>query len=240
MKKLGLILSCLMVLMSFGCRTGASEPTGKRVAKPSLSLIEKAVSRFDAKELKGALQSMLNWHETHHSKASTALQSGLSRNEIISRLQRIECNPPEEYLILYEWRNGTSNDDHPLLWYHSFMSIERALAERKTMIKLLGPSWKSTWLPIFSYEGEYYFIDCPLESAVALPVYYFFLEEPEITYAYVNLTTMIKTAEELMRSDVVSLQNNFAFDNIGVNAIYEVYRKHNKGTKFPYAIERPR
>ena len=66
--------------------------------------------------------------------------------------------------------------------------------------------------------------------------YYFFLEEPEITYAYVNLTSMMKTAKELMESNVVTLHRDFSFDDKGIDKIYEVYRRHNKETNFPYAI----
>ena len=235
MKKPEFILACVAALMIFACKTEISNQQDKNSLGPSEIFIERAVSNFNERELKDALRLIRHWHQKSESRLLEGLQPSLGRQETVARLEKINCKPPEEYLILYEWHNGSS-DRGPLLWYHNFMPIERALAERERMLELLGPSWKPTWLPVFEFEGEYYFIDCLPDSGAALPVYYFFLEEPEITYAYVNLTSMMKTAKELMESNVVALHSDFSFDDKGIDKIYEVYRRHNKETNFPYAI----
>lgn len=93
----------------------------------------------------------------------SSLQKGISSEEIASKLNNFPFILPQEAQLLYQWHNGMKMEsDCELFYYHSFLSLDQALAIRNEWLKL-NQDWSIypiNILPLFSFEGEYYGIEC--------------------------------------------------------------------------------
>ena len=140
--------------------------------------------------------------------------------------------PNDELKMVWSWRNGEQSSA-PFIWYHDFLSMEEARSEYKWL--LLNPliTWDPNYIPVFTFEGEWYAVYCGAQSKSAGPIVHFFLEDgPRVTYT--NITTLLSTMAEALNSGAVSWQNGAMIEEI--NRIYLIHQEYNSGLQFPYHV----
>ena len=203
-----------------------------------LQLAARAEKAFDPKLLLQALDRILLWLKKHNPKTVSNLLPGLSENELKQKEKDLPFNLPKELDILYRWRNGQgTKTENPFIWYHDFPSLDMAIKEYHEL-KRLGPlgRWNASWFPFLTFMGEYYFIACPKEKKTALPIRFYFNEDPETHPVYINLTTMMLTAAEWYESGAVFVSDKTGALDGNVQAIRNIHQKYNRGLRFPYHV----
>ena len=203
-----------------------------------IELAARAQKSFDPDALVGALNRIRFFLEKHNPKAAAHLRPGLSGREIERLIRILTFQLPEELRILYGWSNGLDEKaGAPFIWYHDFPSLERILGEYEQLNRFnFFGTWRRSWFPIFTFQGENYFAACKQEKTNALPIRFFFNEEPETHPAYVNLTTMMLTAAEWYESSAVTIDAGTGVLKDDIHAVRDIYQKYNKGLRFPYHV----
>ena len=121
---------------------------------------EKAEAIFDASVLSTSLEQILAWHQVNQTEIPDALNPGGNRASILTAFSDLPCQPTEELIQLWEWHNGTQDTPVPFIWYHDFLSVEEAISEYKQLTSNPLVIWDKNWIPIFSFQGEWYFVEC--------------------------------------------------------------------------------
>lgn len=193
-----------------------------------------AEAAYDRERLIRSLRDIEAWHIEHGTGLTDSLRQGIPAPSIEAAFASEGCKPTDELKALWSWRNG-GRGSVPFVWYHDFLSMEEAKSEYKRL--LLNPlvRWDPHYIPVFTFEGEWYASYCGPKSKVSGPVVFFFLEDdPGIPY--VNLTTYLSTMAEALRSGAVSWKNGAMVEDIG--AVFRIHRKHNRGYPFPYHVSK--
>jgi hypothetical protein len=118
------------------------------------------------------------------------LQPGLSPAEVRARLAHagFPYQPAREVATLYAWHNGTAG--HNLLEtffnYHFFLPLEDALRDYTLLQR--HDLYLVDRLPLFTFEGEYYVVQCGETEVEEAPVYH---DYHSTDYAYDSLTRML-------------------------------------------------
>lgn len=191
-----------------------------------------AEGAYDSELLKRSLSEIEAWHIEHKTGLTDSLREGVAVSSIEAAFSGKECRPTVELKALWSWRNG-EHSPVPFVWYHDFLSMEEAQSEYNWL--LLNPliRWDPKYIPVFTFEGEWYAIYCGPKSAAASPIAHFYLEDtPRITH--INITTFLSTMAETLRSGAVSWEDGAMVDDIG--KVYRVHQKHNIGYEFPYYV----
>jgi len=203
---------------------------GKFQASPGQ--LRAADSAYNARELQRSLHAIEAWHRKNNTGLADSLRDGLPVSSIERAFSNDDCQPNEELKALWSWRNG--EDSYiPFIWYHDFLSVEDAQSEYNWLRFNPLISWDPNYIPLFSFEGEWYAVYCGPDSEKAGPIIHFFLEdEPKISYT--NLTTFLVTMAEALDSGAVSWINGGMVEDIG--GIYRIHQKYNANTNFPYYV----
>lgn len=194
--------------------------------------IKYADAESDLGALNLSLENILQWHDMNDTRLIREINDGLTLRSIRRIEDDIGYKFPEELVELYKWRNGT-NSDSQVIWYHRFIPLEEAAALRKTIKSMKIKQWEDHWFPIFEYQGEYYFIKLDDEDRRASPVYIAFPYQ-SVTYSYTNLTTMAKTASEVLASGEIIMEDTGYMVEEDVSVIRKIYEKYNMHSSFPY------
>ena len=197
----------------------------------------KAAEVFDESELLASLEQILEWHQTNQTDVPAALNPGIERASILDAFSEFPCQPTEELIRLWEWRNGTQSTPVPFIWYHDFLSVEDSLSEYKQLTSNPLIIWNKNWIPIFSFEGEWYFTECYEETQIASPVGYLFIETQEPTYTYLSLTRMLETAAAWFNQGAVFWDNESWGLGDNIKEVFAIHQRLNEGAHFPYHIE---
>ncbi|MFC1852308.1 SMI1/KNR4 family protein [candidate division CSSED10-310 bacterium] len=197
-----------------------------------------AQMHYNAPGLSETLQKLEKWLQKHESPVVNALLPGLTPAEIQKLTKDFPAVLPRELELLYQWHNGTeANCELPLIWYHSFLNLEQALVEYKKLRRLsFITGWQKNWLPIFDFQGEYYFINCSTTQVDALPIFLYFDEVPEIEFSYLNLTTMMATGLKWYESEAAYLIDQEGFLGEDIQKLSKIHQQLNPGVRFPYHV----
>jgi hypothetical protein len=191
-----------------------------------------AAAAYDADRLARSLRDIEAWHVAHRTGLAASLRPGLPMPSIDAAFAGEACRPTDELKALWAWRNG-GRTAVPFVWYHDFLSMEEAKAEYRWL--LLNPlvPWDPRYLPVFTFEGEWYASYCGPAGTLSGPLVLVSLEdEPRIAYA--NLTAYLATMAEALGSGAVSWENGAMVEDIG--KVLRIYRKRNRGYEFPYHV----
>lgn len=217
-------IACVFAVFSlYGC-TGEF-PTDA----PKIQAAEKA---YDRDLLVQSLNEIEGWHLRNETGIASALGAGRSPSSIVAELEGTDCRPTEELKSLWSWRDGGFSPA-PFIWYHDFLPLQEALSEYKWL--LLNPlvQWDSRYIPIFSFEGEWYAAFCGKGASTAGPIIHFSLEdEPRITHT--NLTSFLAGMAEALRTGAVWWEDDAMVEDI--RKVHFIHQKYNRGYNFPYAV----
>jgi hypothetical protein len=187
---------------------------------------------YNARLLSASLETIAEWHGKHKTGLGEQLAPGLSESEITQALAAIDCSPTKEMIALWSWHNGGVGTA-PMVWYHDFLSVDAAVSEYRLLIVNPLAPWDPNYLPIFSFQGEWYGAYCGEPGLSASPVLHFFLEdEPRVTHR--NLTTFLAGNAEALREGAVEWENEAMREDI--QALFEIHQKFNPGYPFPYHV----
>ncbi len=200
----------------------------------SESDLERSERDFDAAELRGALERIGLWHETHATGVTAELAAGIPDTEIRDTLARLPLSPTREVELLWNWRNGEESV-HPLIWYHDFLSAEESAREYKRLRRNPLIGWDPDYLPIFEFQGEWFAVYCGKEGRNAGPVIHLFVEE-EPRLVATNLTTFLSTMAEAFDSGAFAWDAKAEGIVDDVVAVEAIHRRRNPGREFPYAL----
>ena len=100
---------------------------------------------------------------------------------------------------------------------------------------LLNPliPWDPSYIPVFSFQGEWFGAYCGSKTRESGPVVHYFLED-EARVTAINLTTFIASMAEAFESGVISWSNGGMKEDI--HRLREIHTRHNPGFDFPYYV----
>jgi len=198
----------------------------------SSAQLRAADAAYDSSALRRSLGDIEAWHQKNNTGLADSLRAGIPVSSIEKVFSKMDCQPNEELKALWSWRNG-EDSYAPFVWYRDFLSLEEAQSEYNWL--LLNPlrRWDPNYLPLFTFEGEWYAVYCGPNRGKAGPIVHFFLEEEPII-SNTNLTTYLVTMAEALNSGAVTWKNGAMVEDIG--AIHRIYRKHNSNTRFLYYV----
>lgn len=198
----------------------------------SLTHHQRAEDSYALEQLTGSLNDIKAWHKEHKTGLVDSLRKGIPSSSIETAFSRKRCRPTDETKALWSWHNG-ENSPLPFIWYHDFLSMEEAQSEYDSLLRNPLIPWDPDFIPIFTFEGEWYAAYCGPGSKTAGPVVHFFLEQGAVI-SYANLTTFLASMAEALQSGAVSWKNAAMVEN--VSEIYRIHQKHNPGYPFPYHV----
>ncbi len=200
---------------------------------PSGAAQHRASARaFDSELLRRSLKEIEAWHIKNRTGLGDSLQKGISVSSIESAFEGTACSVTDELKALWSWRNG-EDSPAPFIWYHDFLSMEESLSEYKRLRGNPLVRWDPNYVPVFTFDGEWYAAYCGPKGGAAGPVAHFFLEdEPRITH--INVTVFLSTMAEILESGAARWENGAMVEDI--NQVYRVHQKHNIGYEFPYRV----
>jgi hypothetical protein len=193
--------------------------------------IQAAEQAYDQVLLVKSLNEIEAWHIENDTGVASTLGAGRNGSSIVAEFATSECRPTEELQVLWSWRDGGGT--LPFVWYHNFLPLDEALSEYRWL--RLNPlvQWDPRYIPIFSFEGEWFAAYCGEGANGAGPIVHYFLEdEPRITY--VNLTAFLASMAEALRNDVVRWEHGAMTDDIAKMQI--IHQEFNPGYAFPYYV----
>lgn len=217
-------IACVLAVLSLSGCTGEF-PTD--VAK-----IQAAKAAYDRELLIRSLNEIEAWHAENDTGVASVLRTGRNPSSIVAELAGTDCSPTEELKSLWSWRDGGISAV-PFVWYHDFLPLQEARSEYKWL--QLNPlvQWDPRYIPIFSFEGEWYAAYCGEGANTAGPIIHYFLEdEPRVTHA--NLTVFLAGMAEALRSGAVWWENDAMVDDI--RKLRFIHKKYNRGYDFPYFL----
>lgn len=194
--------------------------------------IDSATELYDTERLRRSLESIKTWHVVNETGIGTALRPGLPKTALDPELLTSECRLTKELKMLWSWHDGEQTQI-PFIWYHDFLPLEDAVSEYQWL--RLNPlvRWDPKYIPIMSFEGEWYGAYCGESSNVAGPIIHYSLEDGGRVMA-ANLTTFIATMAEAFESGAVKWIDGGMVEDI--QKVREIHHENNPGFEFPYYV----
>ena len=194
--------------------------------------VRAAEDTFDRELLITSLNEIEAWHIRNDTGVEKNLAAGRNTASILADFDGIDCKPTEELRTLWSWRDGGIGAV-PFIWYHDFLPSREALAEYKRLQRIPLLRWDPRYIPIFSFEGEWYAAYCGEGADNAGPVAHFFLED-EARITHTNLTMFLASMAEAFDTGAIRWENEGMAEDL--RQVYRIHQKHNPGYSFPYYV----
>ena len=157
--------------------------------------------------LSQTLNRITTYLEKKYRPIASSLQPGLSYEEIDRKLSSLPCRLPQEFYELYQWRNGTLETDDFIDFYrhYRFLPLEEAITTSTEVYKITDGYLPYGWIPIFTFEGEYFGVIGSQVQKYASPIVYTYHEE---TVAYLSITAMMQAIAECYETGIYYLEKH--------------------------------
>ena len=141
-------------------------------------------------------QALKKWHREANSESADAFLPPTSTDKMQKALKNFPFELPADARLLYEQGDGMK-DNAPLFREYTFYPLREAVDEYELMCEVtetLGEhsQWKTSWLPIFGFQGDLFVIECDLLSAERGRIYYHAAEDQPYPW-YDSLEQMLLT-----------------------------------------------
>ncbi len=218
-----LLHAALMLVVLSGC--AGEFPAGA-------SHLDAAKAAYDGERLVESLDSIKDWHIKNNTGIAGALGSGVTVSSIEQALSGRHCKVTEELKQLWSWRDGATSST-PFVWYHDFLSLEDALAEYRWLRVNPLVQWDPQYIPILTFEGEWYAAYCGPDAGTAGPIVHYFLEGgPQIVS--VNLTVFMASMAVAFESGAIQWTDGAMVEDI--HKLHSIHQRNNPGYAFPYYV----
>lgn len=217
------IISLVLFIILTGCE-GQFLTTHKE--------LRAAEDAYDRELLRASPIEIEAWHVRNETGLLDSLRDGVKVSSIVDDFKSTNCELTEEMKELWSWRNGETGSV-PLVWYHDFLSLDEAMAEYNSLTRHPLISWDPNFIPLFTFEGEWYAGYCSRGKSNAGPVVLYSLEdEPRV--AYINITTFLASMAEAMRTGAVTWKEGSMIEDI--HEVRRIHKKYNPDYPFPYYV----
>lgn len=141
-------------------------------------------------------QALKKWHRDANSASADAFLAALTPEKLSKALKKFPFDLPADAKLLYEQGDGMK-DNAPLFREYTFYPLREAVDEYELMCEIMESSseeaeWKSSWLPIFGFQGDFFVIECDLLSPERGRIYYRAATDQPYPW-YDNLEQMLLT-----------------------------------------------
>jgi hypothetical protein len=154
------------------------------------------------------------------------LNSGLSEEDIFSRLRTIGISLPPDAVFLYKWHDGTKLDDHvsnaaqSIFARGAFPDLDKAI-ETYQYYTHHDPDFKKTYFMLFeSRAGEMFLIDCDKESdSYGMILFHdisLLISPKVVTTMYDSISTFLKSIIECYQKGI------YKFEHTDLGRILEI------------------
>ncbi len=228
-----IIFICYIILCGTSCEMNSDLEKGIQ-----MNHYQNASDNYNKNLLIKSLDGIYNWHLQNRTPLSGQANLYVPVNEIRKFFDGASCSPNMETQTLWSWGNGFKIE-FPFIWYHNMLSFDQSKIERQELLDDPNIEWHENWIPIFSFEGEWYFVECSLIddiANVASPVYFYFLEDsPRL--AYTNLTKMMETFDTAFKRGIIKYRPSEIELKEDIMSLSALHSDFNKNLKFPYYVE---
>lgn len=159
-----------------------------------------------------------------------SLQPGLTLAEIDNQLKHFPFKLPDEAKQLYQWHNGTNPTvEEPLFYYHYFLSIEESLKVYHQWQNFNQQDfyiYPENIFPLFTFEGEYYAIECSLEQQKTGKIWHIYHDN---ICVYNSLYFMLKSFLECYEKEAYNmvLVDDYWETEVNEKQVAEIKLKYN-------------
>lgn len=191
-----------------------------------------ANEQADLEKLIHSLNSIKAWHARNSTGVESALYPGIAGDTLAGDLIP-GCHLSEELEHLWGWHDGESAPA-PFVWYHDFLTQQQAISARRWLILNPFLAWDPNYIPILSFEGEWYAAYCGDEDGRTGPMVHVFVEDQPRLVA-INVTTFMAMMAEVFEQGAVTWEEGSMVEVIG--QVKAIHQAHNPGMAFPYFSE---
>ncbi len=227
----------LVVLVLSSCKFETDTSQREMVQLTTAEDLNRSLRDFDLDLLTQSLEDIKAWHVENATGLAEELRPGLSVETISQAFSAAatDCVPTDELIALWSWHDGAVSAV-PAIWYHDFLPLDQALTELDILLRDDHLTWDPHYIPVFSFDGEWYAAYCGPEPRTSGPIVHFFIEQDPII-THVNLTTFLAARAEAFRSRVVRWEDAAMVEN--VRELSRIHERFNEGYPFPYALPPP-
>ncbi|MCU7960541.1 MAG: hypothetical protein KZQ58_11220 [gamma proteobacterium symbiont of Bathyaustriella thionipta] len=193
---------------------------------------QQAAEHANSTQLLAALENIRAFHERNNS--GLQLQAALPAAEFERLSAAFPCVIPDELQTLWSWRNGESSD--VFIWYHRFLPLQEALSQYRILSNTPFSGWSRYWIPVFSYEGEWYGLECGDKPRSGSPLILYTLEDAG-RLAYRNLGSYLQSMSRALDEGAIIWQQDGWNAMDGAKPYSRIFSELNPGIAFPYYIK---
>ncbi len=229
------LLLAALVFSSCKVDTDTSAREVAQLATPEN--LNRSLHDHDLDLMTQSLEDIKAWHVENATGLAEELRPGLSVETINQAfsMATTDCVPTDELIALWSWHDGAVSAV-PTIWYHDFLPLSEALTDLDLLLRNEHFAWDPHYIPVFSFNGEWYAAYCGEDPRAAGPIVHFFIEqEPHISH--VNMTTLLAATAESFRSGAVRWSDGAMVED--VVEIHRIHQRYNEGYAFPYAVPPP-
>ncbi|HEY9815630.1 MAG TPA: SMI1/KNR4 family protein [Candidatus Obscuribacterales bacterium] len=190
-------------------------------------------------DLIDALERIYAWLQKNKPEYMYRFQPGLPLDYLQKKLKKFPRYLPQELYTLYQWHNGTNNEDWDcgIFVYHSFLDIDYAMKQAEfgfinhsSQIRNRQREYLPTYVfPFCDFEGEHFVVEGMDYESETAPVY-FMDQLGEIHLAFTSLTTMMLTIAECYETGIYEVAEDRYIDIVDYAAFGAVRLAYNPGT----------
>jgi len=213
----------IMTIMIMGCSENTSELQVRVFDR------NQSISLYNKEKLISSLQVIEEFH--NNNGTDLVLLKPANASDFAKAESIFNCKLSEELKSIWAWHNGESTEQ--FIWYHKFLSIEESINEYQLLRSSPFSTWQKNWIPVFSFEGEYYGVECGLTNLKSSPVIFYFIESGE-SIAYINLTTYMQFMAQSVTDGALKWYDGRWHENTREMSINHL--KYNPNLLFPYYV----
>lgn len=180
-----------------------------------------------------ALERIMNWLQQHTPTYAASFQPGLTYEEIWEAVRPLNAELPNEFYELYQWRNGSGENQNTLFYpVMQFSPIDAALFDSEWISEDL-PTEEGGFkyqgfrvFPFMCFEGSYYSVVLRNERRETSPVIWIPKGDNQVVLRYASITSMMLTFAECYETGAYYL-NRQGYLEQRSQQVTEIFHKHN-------------
>ncbi|MDX2211648.1 MAG: SMI1/KNR4 family protein [Oculatellaceae cyanobacterium bins.114] len=179
------------------------------------------------------LERIMGWLQQHTPTHAASFRPGLRYNEILEAVGSLHAELPSEFFELYQWRNGSEDEQHTLFYpIMQFSPIDAALMDSEWIsedrsVEEGGFKYQGYRLfPFMCFEGDYYAVVLNSVRQPTSPVIWIPKADNQVIPCYTSITSMMLTFAECYETGAYYL-NEQGYLEQNIQEVAQTSRKYN-------------